>query len=288
MPTDRDPLFRAEQARAVQSQASRDYRDAVRDIVAGHGGNMSAAARELGVSPQRVSQIMAGLEPPAEGDDSLHEPARYFSDKYEADAALRDWALAWQDLIDRRDPLVRGAHAAGLSERQIREVTSLKPETIERLTAGDITVAVNVPLEVWEAAVEHFADLADAARHPARIAYRNTGRALAGAIGLPITDDGRAAQLPPSLTGPEFEALTPEEKADRMMSTPMDGEVPVSSPDHVLLGWDGWAALYCTTLNRAADAYDTPLGDAMRHCASILRHIRLHGSVPEEEAEERS
>jgi DNA-binding transcriptional regulator YdaS (Cro superfamily) len=281
MPTDRDPLFRAEHAKAAQAEASRDYREAVRDIVAGHKGNMSKAARELGISPQRVQQIMAGMEPPAEGDGSLYEPARYFVDKYDADAALRDWALDWQELIDRRDPLVRGAHAAGMSERQIRHLTGLKPETIERLTAGDIVVAVDVPLEVWESAVERFTDLADAASHPTRAVYRNVGRALAGAIGMPINEQGRAAVLDPSLSGLQFHALTEEEKAERLMSARIDGDVPEVSPEHQLLGWDGWVALYCITLTRTAADADNPLGDAMRHSASILRHVRTHGSLPE-------
>ncbi|MFI6883914.1 hypothetical protein [Streptosporangium canum] len=286
-----DPARRARAARAAADAAAglytELYRNAVRALVAAHGGNRSKAARELNLTPQRVSQILAEDDAVPARALAVGEPALYFADEYAADAALRDWFLVHQELVDRRDPLVRGARAAGLSPRQIRELTDLPLETIERLIAGDITTAVEVDLEVWEAAVEHFADLADAVDAvdaPAAHAYRHTGRALAAAIGMVIDESGRSPAPDAALSGPRWEALSPEAKAELMMNTPLGGDVPELSSEDALLSWDGWAALYCTSLERGAATAEGPLAEAMRHCAAILRHIRTCGALPGKEA----
>ncbi|GAT68791.1 bacterial regulatory protein, Fis family [Planomonospora sphaerica] len=283
-----DPARRARAAKAAAEDASRLYgelyRKAIKALVEAHGGNRSKAARELGISSQRVGQILGEDDAsPSPAGAAYGEPALYFGDEDAADAALRDWALANQELIDRRDPLVRGARMAGLSPRQIRELTDLPLETIERLVAGDIAVAVEVELEVWEAAVEHFADLADAAAtREAAYAYRSTGRALAGAIGMVVDGSGRAPALDPAMRGPQWEALSPQAKAELAMTLPVGGDVPETSGEHTLLSWDAWAALYCARLERGTDADTGPMAEAMRHCAAILRHIRIHAALPQE------
>ncbi|WP_329431068.1 hypothetical protein OG339_48770 (plasmid) [Streptosporangium sp. NBC_01495] len=284
-----DPARRARAAKDARSAANsfygEMYRAALRDLVAAHGGNKSKAAREIGITSQALSQLLADDARPGQAP-AAGEPALYFASEDKADAALRDWFLANQEMIERRDPLVRGAFAIGLSPREIRELTDLPLETIERLVAGDITTAVAVDLEVWEEAVERFADLADAAVPQAAYAYRNTGRALAGAICMAIDDSGRAPARDPALSGPAWEALSLEEKAELIMNTPVNGNVPETSSENALLSWDGWAALYCARLEHGAADGEGPLAEAMRHCAAILRHIRTHGDLPAQETRE--
>jgi len=100
------------------------------------------------------------------------EPALAFRDKERAKEALRAWAEAEHDLNDRRDPLVRGALAAGVTPTEVYDLTRIARSTTARISPGkpaDIEVAVPQPpiLEyaaLLEARAERITNAADAPR----------------------------------------------------------------------------------------------------------------------------
>ena len=293
-----DPLRRFRAAADAKAAAEALYaeveRAALLELVEAHGGlashgAISRTARELGVTPQAVSKRLKGIAVeagPVPRSAADPEPARYFANERDAEDALRDWALAMQSLNDRRDTLVRGSLAVGLTPRQIRELTDLSLELLDRLgNPAPIETAVRVDYSTWEDLVEYLVDQAEEQQSRGRgigsRILRLTARNLAGAVGMVVGEDGRAPQPRPGLSGPDWEALDPEQKAELMMSTPLDGDVPDVGPDAALLGPDGWTAWLCTDLERqAAECTDHEMAVAMREAADAVRHVRRTGTLP--------
>ncbi|MFE5853258.1 hypothetical protein ACFQ61_08560 [Streptomyces sp. NPDC056500] len=285
-----DPAQRAKAASAAAEDAPRPFREleleALRALVDAHGGTkkhgaVAAAAREMGVSGEALrKRLNPAISDTAEVYAPEGEPGLFFAATEDAVDDLHGWALLDQELNDRRDPTVRGALAAGVSPRQIQEITGLTGDLLTRLAATSAGTAVDVPLEVWESAVPYLADLA--LTLPMERPARDAARALAGVIGLGVDTHGYPLPLPPGLTGPEFDALSPEEKAERTMATkwPEVEQIPLPDPDSAQAGPDGWAASYCAELTRAATESSGDYAVSLRAVAGVLRHVRTTGTLP--------
>ncbi|MEW1551344.1 hypothetical protein, partial [Streptomyces tsukubensis] len=131
-----DPVRRFEAARtagaiaakAAAAKASEEAKapyeaaatEALEEVVAAHGGNVRAAARELPISEQAVHKRRAKTghgkrrapAPKAPATQQV-QPALAFDSVGGAEDALLDWALRRQEVDDQRDALLLGALAAG-------------------------------------------------------------------------------------------------------------------------------------------------------------------------------
>jgi hypothetical protein len=98
------------------------------------------------------------------------EPALAFVDADLAKDALHGWAEAQRDLDDRRDPLIRGALAAGVTPTEILTLTKIARSTTARIKeSGTSDVAVLHPPTIeyaalLEARAERFINAPDAPR----------------------------------------------------------------------------------------------------------------------------
>ncbi|MGW6202229.1 hypothetical protein ACWF9B_01030 [Streptomyces sp. NPDC055089] len=292
-----DPADRARAAAEAALDVTRLFRGielaALHDLVNAHGGTgkhgaVAAAARELGRTTEAVRKRIAAVSGETEPQEQGGEPGRYFESADDAHAALLDWRLQEQEMTYRRDPLVRGALSAGLSPRMVRDAIALSLDTIDRLESTSPGTAVDVPWDVWEGVIAHLADLASQLG-PQDLPARSAARQLAGVIDVPLDAAGRPAKLPDTLRGPEFEALSPEEKAELALSTPWpeSDNMPEANPDDALSGPDGWAAKYCAELEEAAGGQDEQMAAATRRVAAVLRHVRLTGTLPVAEGVDR-
>ncbi|MEV7897935.1 hypothetical protein [Streptomyces cyaneofuscatus] len=288
-----DPGARVKAAAEAAQDAATVFRAievaALRELVDAHGGPakhgaVAAAARELGRGAEGVRKRLTGTDAGGEAEpyEQEGEPGRFFPTPQDAQDALLDWELQKRDLTLRRDPLVRGALAAGVAPRIVRDVTGISLDTIDRLESTSAGTAVDVPIEVWEETVDYLADLAPQLGRHGRWA-RLAGRALAGIIGLPLDEDGHQASLPEALRGEEFDALSVEEKAERSMNTPWPEAKNVPAADHqdMLDGPDGWAAVFCAQMEEQAGRMDAGTAAAARKVAAVVRHVRLTGSLPQ-------
>ncbi|MFJ5740110.1 hypothetical protein [Streptomyces microflavus] len=290
-----DPGARAKAAAESAQDAATVLRSielaAMHELVDAHGGlakhgAVAAAARELGRGAEGVRKRLTGTDGAGDAEpfEQEGEPGRHFSSPEEAQDALLDWQLQLKELTLRRDPLVRGAVAAGLAPRIVRDVTGVSLDTIDRLESTSVGTAVDVPIHVWEETVDYLADLApQLGRHGyfARLAARS----LAGVVGLPVSQDGHQVPLPAALRGEEFEALSVEEKVERSMNTPWPeaNDVPVSDHQDQLDGPDGWAAVFCAETEAGAGRMDADMAAVARRVAAAVRHVRVTGTLPEGE-----
>lgn len=287
-----DPAARAKAAAEATRDATAMLRSielaAIADLVDAHGGpqkygSFAAAGRELGRSAEAVRKRLLGTGAADESTpyEQEGEPARFFDSAEEALDALRDWHIHHAHNLAHRDPLVRGALAARLSPRVVRDTTGLSLDTIDRLEATSAGTAVDVPDRVWEETVYHLAALApELGRY--RALARGAARDLAGVIGLPVDQEGRQPGTSEALHGPEFAALSPLEKAESSMSAELPGgmEIPVADTQDVLSGPDGWAAAFCAEAETAAGSEDAELAAATRRVAAVIRHVRVTGALP--------
>lgn len=291
-----DPGARANAAAEAAQDAAALFRGielaAMRDLVDAHGGTgkhgaIPAAARELGRGVEGVRKRLNGADGTGESApfEQEGEPGRYFASPDDAHDALLDWQLQLRDLNARRDPLVRGALAAGLAPRIIRDTTGISLDTIDRLESTSVGTAVDVPTEVWEETVDYLANLAPQLGRHAHLA-QFAARALAGVVSVPVGTSGQRAPLPEALRGEEFEALSVEEKAERHLNTPWPEAQDIPSAGHqdMLDGPDGWAAVFCAEQEETAGSMDADMAAAARRIAAALRHVRLTGTLPEGES----
>ncbi|MFC8538084.1 hypothetical protein ACFUJY_29790 [Streptomyces sp. NPDC057249] len=287
-----DPARRALAAAEAAQDAARTFRaielTAMRELVDAHGGTskhgaVAAAARELGRGPEAVRKRLTGNDSAEETEaiEPTGEPGRFFQSPYDAEDALRDWALQRQDVTLRRDPAVRGALAAGVSPRIVRDLTGVSLDTLDRLESTSPGTAVDVPYDVWEQAITYFTDLAARTSRQYSIIPRSAATGLAGVLGVPLGGTESPTQSLNALKGPDFDALSANEKADRIMAAPDDGShVPDADHDDLLAGPDGWAAFFCAQMEEAAGSQDPDMAAITRRIAADLRHIRLTATLP--------
>ncbi|MFE8940933.1 helix-turn-helix domain-containing protein [Streptomyces sp. NPDC007872] len=134
-------------AKAAAAPYDQAALEALQDLIDGHGGNIAAAARELGMSKQALYKRMAkagGTVParPAAKSAVQFQPALWFESREDARDALMDWHLRSQSVNDERDAFLLGALAVGLDPIAISEYTEVPLETLRRIRpAGNVTVS---------------------------------------------------------------------------------------------------------------------------------------------------
>ncbi|WP_033355481.1 hypothetical protein [Kitasatospora aureofaciens] len=147
----RDPLGRYRAVQAAREAVTAFLADvetqAVRDLIADHQGNKSAAGREMGMTPQALHdwlkrRAVRDLDDPAVF--TQEQPALHFANEYDAEDALRDWQLKQQRIEDLRDPLVLGALAAGLAPESIYRYSGIPLHVTRRLHPTDDPIQVSV------------------------------------------------------------------------------------------------------------------------------------------------
>ncbi|MER7707164.1 hypothetical protein ABTX81_30225 [Kitasatospora sp. NPDC097605] len=179
--TSRDPLRVYRAAEDAQEYLA-DYLDSIKATAAGtlvtaHGGNKSAAARELGFnSPQAFAAWFNRRgERTGAAEAAPHapeQPALYFRNPDEARDALGDWFLEQQSVTDRLEPLVLGALAVGLTPEEVYRLSGIPLTTVKRMRPAKIEVAADlggleamtVLDETARALTAHALALAEAAR----------------------------------------------------------------------------------------------------------------------------
>ncbi|MFE1270596.1 hypothetical protein [Streptomyces sp. NPDC058758] len=143
-----DPVRRFHAAEAAAEAAAAPYKqaaeEALAELIAQHGGNRAAAARELGKTRQAL--YMRKKRDPAKSSSVAAaeqvQPARRFDSLEEAEDALRDWAGDQQEVTDRLDVLLLGALAAGADPVDISENSGVGLDTLRRIRpAGNIAVS---------------------------------------------------------------------------------------------------------------------------------------------------
>ncbi|MGW4648026.1 helix-turn-helix domain-containing protein [Kitasatospora sp. NPDC004289] len=294
----RDPLRRYQAAGTAAAYFAAAQTDALQALVDAHGGNQSAAAREIGVTPQAVRKRLAAREGrSAEAADGQpqQQPALFFRNVDQADGELRMYALAAQDLADRRDQLVLGALAAGLSPEAIWRRTGIAPEVIARLAPAEpITVGVDVDL-----LLDTLEDTARALHAYVQTLEANPGvdiltqRLWSFAAESFTRNCAPGALAPPAPRREDY--ATTEEWVEACVGDDSAPQPDPGTPDP--LAWesgpDAWIAAQIVMLRRAAaEGTDAPSLDGPERAAAQLAarvqravadaylHLRTHGTVP--------
>ncbi|MEV7122155.1 hypothetical protein [Kitasatospora griseola] len=172
------------------------------ELVAAHGGNASAAGRELRFkTPQGFQQWLARRTDPAGGPApaaprSQEQPALRFADQDAALTALDDYLLDLQQVEDRREPLVLGALAAGLTPEAIYRAAGIPPAVTARLRPAEIEVAADLEAPAAFAVLEEtgraLTGHAEALRESARAAGGGKGDPQASGAARIWTQAARA------------------------------------------------------------------------------------------------
>lgn len=143
-----DPVRRFHAAEAAAEAVAAPYRqaaeEALADLIAQHGGNRAAAARELGKTRQAL--YMREKRDPAKGSSTAAagqvQPARRFDSPEEALDALRDWACDQQEVTERLDVILLGALAVGVDPVAISEAGVVGLDMLRRIRPdGNIAVS---------------------------------------------------------------------------------------------------------------------------------------------------
>ncbi|MEV7930491.1 hypothetical protein [Kitasatospora sp. NPDC088779] len=177
-----DPLGRYRAVQAAREAVTAFLADvetqAVRDLIAAHQGNKSAAGREMGMSPQALNDWLKRRAVRDLDDEAVftqEQPALFFANEYDAEDALRDWQLRQQRTEDRRDPLVLGALAAGLVPESIYRYSGIPLHVTRRLHPTDDPIEVSAGFTSLD---EVFNDMARALdRHTQALLDQDTDRA---------------------------------------------------------------------------------------------------------------
>ncbi|MFJ8301326.1 hypothetical protein ACIQ9R_36245 [Streptomyces sp. NPDC094447] len=181
-----DPVRRFHAAEAAAEAAAAPYKqaadDALAELIAQHGGNRAAAARELGKTRQA---LYMREKRDAEKSSSVAaaeqvQPARRFDSPEEAEDALRDWALSHQEVTDRLDVLLLGALAAGVDPVAISEAGVVGLDMLRRIRpAGNIVVS---QLDEYGPEIDDFARAVHARATALRAAAISTAKRAAADI----------------------------------------------------------------------------------------------------------
>lgn len=302
-----DPVRRYHAAEAAAEAAAAPYKraaeEAVAQLIAQHGGNKAAAARELGLTRQALYMREKREEGTAGGPRSdaaeQIQPARRFDSPEEAEDALRDWALSHQDVTDRLDVLLLGALAAGADPVAISEAGVVGLDTLRRIRpAGNIVVsqlneygpeiddfarAVHARAAALHAAATSLAErrAADIWRHAAREIARNAApTALMPDHGLRKEDFGTIDEF--------IEAVVTREPSEEEQAEDAKPLSPSASA-----GPDAYLAATYLAFRREATrgplwSERTPeevaVGEAVQaafgELADAILHLRTTGQVP--------
>lgn len=139
-----DPARRYHAAKAAAKAAAAPYEqaaeDALQDLIAQHGGNEAAAARELGktknalyMRKKRATERASGAR--AAAPEQVQPALRFDSPRAARDAVL-DWALRQQEVTDQQEVLFLGALAAGADPVALSEDSGVGLDTLRRIRPG--------------------------------------------------------------------------------------------------------------------------------------------------------
>ncbi|MFF6888603.1 helix-turn-helix domain-containing protein [Streptomyces sp. NPDC012421] len=300
-----DPARAFHLALAAAEAAAAPFEDAanqaVTALVAQHGDNVAAAARELGLTPQalhkRLKKIAeGGTARPVPAAAVQPQPALAFESPQFAVEALANWALRQGEIDDQRDVFLLGALAAGVDPVVIAETTRVGLDTLRRIRpAGNITVSRLDPFgpEIEEfgravrARAQALAASADSPEeHAAATVWRFASRAIiANAAPLAtMSDDWLKAD--DYASEEEYAAAVlahePSEAEKETDAQPVDELTQVD-------GADAWLASTWVTYQRLAASRDSDSDDdprfagsrrAFGELADAILHLRTTGTVP--------
>ncbi|MFD8222472.1 hypothetical protein ACFV2U_54895 [Streptomyces sp. NPDC059697] len=122
---------------------------AAADLVAGHR-TVSAAAHEIGMSPQEFTKRLEILGRPEGRATHQMEPARRFESQGDAEDALRDYGLRLEEVTDELGPLVLGAAAAGIPWQLIYGHTRTGPDALAWFLPATGSIEVAAPADFGE------------------------------------------------------------------------------------------------------------------------------------------
>jgi hypothetical protein len=316
-----DPVKRYEAAQAAQMAARNEaiarinaefeplIRGSVQELVDAHGGNTSAAGRELGISHTAVSKKLAGTKASGTAVAASRrtgavqaQPALRFADEFEAEDALLDWRLRKEEVEDETEQLLLGALAAGVEPVAVSEAADVGLDRLRRIRpSGNIALSALSARDDGEELFEDFAraltahagqmrghqadpdavdpgwriwDLAAHAVVRNLAPYALTPGSQVRAEDFPRTDEGADAWL----------AAVDTERKEHPERYPVperpDALVMVSGPD-------AWLAREWVRYTRQAqqcrvrDGEGTAeMGEAFAALADAIRELRTTGQVP--------
>ncbi|MFD7537490.1 hypothetical protein [Streptomyces sp. NPDC059819] len=309
-----DPVKRFEAARAAAAAVTAQYRlievEAANEVVAEHGGNVSAAARELAMTPTGLAKLRRSADPvarPARTRRSQGQPALHFSTQDAAEDALRDWHLRRQDVEDESEQLLLGALASGVDPLTVVELTQVPLELLRRIRpAGNIAVsALTSPGGGDGEVLEQFAR--QLLTHSRALSERATsGPEHSAARIWRLAANSVATNAAPEVLYPEptvraadFESADGYVDAIRAAAeTATEPDIP--EPDSVALvsGPDAWLALTHTRIARDAErcrlaaaaeeraanderaAHEHAMAGAFQAVADAITQLRTTGTLP--------
>ncbi|MER8237023.1 helix-turn-helix domain-containing protein [Streptomyces sp. NPDC094049] len=289
-----DPAARYRLALALGDQIAGA---ALLDLVAQHGGNRAAAARELGVSTPAVHQRLNKLKAdvPAGGAGVPQpQPALAFGSSEDAVDALEDWAGRRRDLDDERDVFLLGALASGVDPLLVATTTGVPVDTLRRLRPpGNVIVSRLDPFGQ---------EIVDFARAVHARAQTLAARASSSADHVEVRIWHHAAQsvitnaaptaLMPDLPGPGaydsedayIKAVVDREptEEEKIQDERRPSDLAVTD------GADAWLAATWVDFDRLARDLTASLDDedaaasrkAFADLAAAIHHLRTTGQVP--------
>ncbi|MFB6629929.1 hypothetical protein ACFCWY_08545 [Streptomyces sp. NPDC056362] len=301
-----DPVRRFHAAEAAAEAAAAPYRqaaeDALADLIAQHGGNMAAAARELGKTRQALYMRKNRTEQKdsARAGTEQVQPALRFDSPRASRDALLDWSLRQQEITDQLDVLLLGALAAGADPVDISEDSGVGLDTLRRIRPGaNIVVSqldeFGTEIEEFARAVTFRADALTAAADAS--GSWSAARIWRQAAQLIVTNAAPYALMPDTgirredfATEDEFlDALLEHEPSEEQKTE----EQRQPSELATVSGADAWlAALYVSFRREAgrepSTTDETPegavAGEAIRaaftELADHILHLRTTGQVP--------
>ncbi|MFF9070480.1 helix-turn-helix domain-containing protein [Streptomyces sp. NPDC014891] len=306
---DPDPARRFQLARAASeaaaAAAAAPFEDeasgALDELIAQHGGNVAAAAREVGLTAQALHKRVkrhkdGGATRPAPSAAEQPQPALRFESAEFAVTALENWTLRQQEITDQRDVFLLGALAAGVDPVTVAETTGVGLDTLRRIRpSGNITLSAIA--DNWDPVLEDFARAVDArAKALAADVTSSTTRAAHRVwwhTARYIVTNAAPTALMPDLPDEKDFAST-EEYVEAMINrepTPEETAEDERQPTALAVadGADAFLAALWVEMRRQATTTHAPGGDEEIHAAhrqacgelaDAIHHLRTTGQVP--------
>lgn len=314
-----DPVKRFDEARTTGATIAAIFasaeNDALRALLAAHGGSHKAAAAEIGFTRQALEKRLARPDPaaapaPAAVPAAVQcEPALRFEDEADAEDGLREWQDRQQGVDDQREPYLLGALAVGVDPVRVSELSGAPLPLLRRIRPpGNITVScigAYAPdidlLDAFAVAAHHHAEhLAQPEQaEPFHRALAVTWRTAAAEIVRNVAPLALMSPTPPVEDYPDADSWIAAGD-EHAAAHPEDFKDPDPQDDVAIHSSDAWLAATTARYRRLADearargplpgpkndpgadrSWHNGFVTAYEQVADAIHHLRTTGTVPD-------